>query len=204
MTTRPSGGQDDDSRTRLSFIARLKGGEENAWAHFETFYGPIILRFARARGLAHDEAEEIRSACYEVVVKQIEELDYDQQRGKFRNWLLTIAARRVSDLKKRRVGLQADTSVLNAIEAPETDLGMLWEQQWRQQILLEAYRRVELRMNETSQTIFRRLVRESQSVAKIAEELSISENQIYKTKQRSLEMLREEISFLESDPLTAG
>lgn len=184
-------------------IARLKGKDENAWLQFESFYGPIILRFTKARGLTHDEAEEIRSACYEAVVKQIEELEYDQSRGRFRNWLLTIAARRISDLKRKRVDLQADTSVLNSIEAPDSEQDALWEQQWRQQILLEAYRRVELRMNETSQAIFTRLVREAQAVATIAEELSVTENQIYKTKQRSLEMLREEIRFLESDPLTA-
>lgn len=193
----------DDSQTRLSLIERLQNKDDDAWAYFETFYGPIIFRFALSRGLNHDQAEEIRSACYEALVKQIHELQYDRKRGRFRNWLLTIAARRISDLGRKRVGLQADTRILEAIETPDSDIEQVWESQWRQQLLLEAYRRVESRMSDSSRAIFKRIVQESCPAPQIAVELGVSENQIYKTKQRSLRMLREEIQILESDPLTS-
>lgn len=194
----------ESSQTSLTLIQRLKNREEEAWSYFESFYGPIILRFAISRGLTSDQAEEVRSACYEAVVKQIGALEYDREKGRFRNWLLTIAARRASDLKRQKSGVQADTQTLDAIETQDEDIEAVWEKQWQQQILLEAYRRVELRMNSSSQAIFQKLVREAQPVKAIADEFGISENQIYKTKQRSLQMLREEVQFLESDPLTAG
>ena len=194
----------NESQTNISLIDRLKNRDDSAWEHFEGFYGPIIYRFALSQGLAHDAAEEVRSSSYMSVVNQIERFEYDQGKGRFRNWLLTIAARRIADYRRRSIGVQADTRVLEAIETEEEPPHEIWERQWRQQILLEAFRRVEVRMGSEAREVFKRLIRESQPVAQIASEMSISENRIYKTKQRSIQMLREEISFLEQDPLTAG
>ncbi len=194
----------NDSRTSLSLIERLQNQEEQAWAHFDAFYGPIIYRFAMAQGASHDVAEEVRSASYVAVVKQIKQLQYDQQRGRFRNWLLTIASRRLADLVRQRPGLQADSKILESLEGRDATPQQEWERQWQQQLLLEAFQRVEGRMGDESREIFRRLVRESQPVAEIARDLDVSENKIYKTKQRSVDMLREELRFLEHDPLTAG
>lgn len=194
----------NDSQTNVSLVERLQNQDDIAWHHFKDFYGPIIYRFALSRGLDHDLAEEVRSSSYEAVVKQIKNLHYDQTRGRFRNWLLTIASRRIADLSRKRAGLQADTRVLESIETQEDQPHVVWEKQWRQQILTEAFNRVERRMGDEAREVFRRLVRNAEPVPQIAKQLQISENRIYKTKQRSIQMLREEIRFLEHDPLTAG
>lgn len=194
----------NDSKTNLSLVQRLKDRDQSAWEHFESFYGPIIFRFAISQGLSHDLAEEVRSNSYLAVVNQIKSFEYDQSRGRFRNWLLTIASRRISDLSRKNVGLQADTQVLESIEANEQSPQEIWEAQWKQQILAEAYARVERRIGEQSRIVFQRIVQSSESAKKIASDLGIGENQIYKTKQRCVQMLREEIRFLEHDPLTAG
>lgn len=194
----------DETHTHASLIERLKNQDQVAWEHFDGFYGPIIYRFARSRGATHELADEVRSSSYLAVVKQIQELQYDRNRGRFRNWLLTIATRRLVDLQRAKLDCQANSHLLASIESPDESPEVAWETQWRQQLLLEAFQRVERRMNLESREIFRRLTRESESAAKIANEMGITENTVYKTKQRGIAMLREELRFLEHDPLTAG
>ena len=113
---------DSQSRTSLTLLERLREKDELAWSHFESFYGPIIFRFCISRGVSHDQAEEVKSQCYEAVVKQIESFTYDERRGRFRNWLLTIAARRIADYLNRKKHVQADTRVLEAIETQDSSL----------------------------------------------------------------------------------
>jgi len=194
----------DNSRTHLSFVERLKRRDESAWEYFEAFYGPIIFRFAVAQGLSDDLAEEVRSGCYVAVVNQIEQFDYDSQRGRFRNWLLTIASRRIADLSRKRLGHQAEAHVLNDLPAKERSITEAWEAQWREQIVREAFQRVSRRVSRDTREVLTRLVRDNEPVRAIAESLSITENQVYKAKQRCVGMLREEITILEQDPLTSG
>jgi len=74
--------------TRASLIARIKDPRDTeAWARFYDLYAPLIYRYARSRGLGREDADGVRSKCYQAVVEQIKTFDYDKARGGFKAWL---------------------------------------------------------------------------------------------------------------------
>ena len=97
--------------------------------------GLFYIATRAAKGLSHEDAEDVQSTCYEQIVRQIRHFDYDKQKGGFKAWLRTLVARRVIDLLRKHREPIADSQVLQAASDPEPAPDELWEQHWKQQHL---------------------------------------------------------------------
>ncbi len=178
--------------TRASLLIRIKDPRNTeAWSEFHDLYAPLLYRYARARGLSHDDAEDVRATCYEAIVRQISHFEYDKQKGGFKGWLRTMVTRRVIDLLRKRREVAADTRDLAELESGEATVDELWEQHWKQQHLRYCVEQAGLQVSAQSFEVFRLLVEEHCSVSEVCEQLNINANQVYKAKARVLGTVRE-------------
>lgn len=180
--------------TRPSLLIRVKDARDTlAWSEFHELYAPLLYRYARASGLGHEDAEDVRSTCYESIVKQIADFDYDKQKGGFKAWLRTIVRRRVVDLLRKRRERPADTHQLSELPDSDPAVEELWETHWKQQHLRFCVERVREQVPEATYSAFRLLLDEV-PVPQICEQLGLSANQVYKAKARVLQLVRGQMS----------
>lgn len=183
--------------TRSSLLMRVRDrGDDHAWSDFHNLYAPLIYGIARSRGLSHDDAEEVRSACYETIVKQIGDMEYDRNRGRFRGWLRTIVDRRIADqYRKQRPGA-LDSHELAGIPDSDATLDEMWETEWRRHHLRFCMSKARLMVSETTYRAFCLLVDEDSPVDAVCAQLQLTPNQVYKAKSQMLAKIRETMRTL--------
>jgi len=183
--------------TRGSLILRIRDPRDQvAWREFESLYGPLLYRYARARGLSREDAEDLRSQCLAVVVEKIARFDYDKARGGFKNWLRRIAHNRIVDTFRRRREKQADSMVFKAVQDEEPGPDKVWDAQWRRQHLQYCLEQVRGEVSDAQYRAFRLLVFEERSVQDVCAACEMNANQVYKAKSRILQRVREKLAEL--------
>jgi hypothetical protein len=90
-------------RTRASLLLRLRDPQDgNAWREFVDLYAPIVYGYARKKGLQDADAADLSQDVLRAVASAIGRLEYDRQRGAFRNWLFTIVRHKLSSWQQSR------------------------------------------------------------------------------------------------------
>lgn len=89
-----------------------------AWVGFNAKYRPMLLRWCRALGLRHEEAEDLAQEILIEVAGLLKTFSYDPSKT-FRGWLRKITWRRVQDFH-RRAGARATLlgDAVDWLEAP--------------------------------------------------------------------------------------
>lgn len=179
--------------TRASLLIRVRDPSDSvSWREFHDLYSPLIYRYARDRGLSHDDAEEIRSSCFETLVKTIRDFEYSATKGRFRAWLKRIVLNRVVDLKRKRPAIQLDTNELTGLPDKQLNLEQAFDQQWKLSHLSFCLERVRSKVSDTTYQVFEMLT-DGESVDNVASKLGLNANQVYKAKSKVLQLVREQM-----------
>src|ERR1700730_18554791 len=89
--------------TRASLLLRLRDPQdEAAWKQFVDLYAPLVYGYARKQGLQDADAADLSQDVLGAVAGPVGRLDYDPQRGAFRNWLFTSGPRKLSNWRAAR------------------------------------------------------------------------------------------------------
>ncbi len=188
------------STTRPTLLSRVRdSGDARAWEEFYAIYAPILFRFSRSQGLPSDEAEEVRDQCLEVLARKIPSFDYDRQKGAFKSWLFRIARGKVIDQLRRRREERADTQELLALADPRPTPEEEWERNWHDEHLKYALEQARLEVSERSYRAFSLLLVHDQTVPQVCEALEMNPNQVYKSKMRVLDRVRQVLKRLEEN-----
>jgi RNA polymerase sigma factor (sigma-70 family) len=180
--------------TRVTLLLRIRDpGDEEAWSEFHGLYAPLLYQYARQRGLADADAEEIRDQCLLIVAQKIGTLEYDRQKGGFKNWLRCIAEGKVVDFFRKRREPLADSRVLQQLPDPRPAPAELWEQQWRYQHVLYCAAQVKAGFSPQTYRAFELLAFDGCSVADVCAQLQMTRNQVYLAKSRVLRRIRARI-----------
>jgi RNA polymerase sigma-70 factor (ECF subfamily) len=186
--------------TRPSLLVRLRDPlDERAWAEFVAIYGPLVHRLARQRGLQDADAADLVQEVFRAVAGAIERYDPDPEKGSFRGWLSAIARNLIINLldaQRRHPRGTGDTAIRELLEAqpaPNSEESVLFDVEYRRQLLHWAARRVRDEFSETAWQAFWRTGVEGQGAEEAARALGLTVGTVYQYKSRVVTRLRREI-----------
>lgn len=171
--------------TRPSLLLRIRDRRDAAaWEIFDAIYRPMLLRFAMARGLSRDDAEDVTQHCLTAVARHIQEFEYDPRRGRFKGWLRTLVNNRVRNLLRGRRENQPATGALEAVrdESPSPD--DQFEQVWMQEHLWFCLRELREQVDATTYQAFELHVLQQRPADEVCGALSITPGNLYTIKWR--------------------
>ena len=163
------------------------------WQEFDRRYRPIIVGLARKLGLAEEDAADVAQETLTRFVTAYRAGKYDRSRGRLRSWIIGIARYRITDAIRARAsrrGWRGD-SMIN--ECPDhAEMTAIWDTERRQSILRQAVNelRTNSRTGEKTIRAFEMLTFHARKPADVAEELSMTLDDVYQAKNRVASRLR--------------
>src|SRR5262245_8104677 len=134
--------------TRASLLVRLRDPRDNdAWRQFIDLYAPLVYGYLRKQGLQDADAADLTQDVLQAVAAGVGRLEYDPDKGAFRNWLFTLVRRKLSNWRraeKSRPRASEDADALCLLEqSPAPDpLSAAWEAEWEEQLFAWASEQV--------------------------------------------------------------
>ena len=186
--------------TRTSLLRRVKDPRDaHAWREFVELYRPLLVRYSRARGLSHNDAEDIAQSCLETITRKMPEFEYDRRRGRFRGWLKTMVNRRIQDALQQRKECAAKTDDFMRPQDRERSPEEIWEQAWLEEHLAYCLRQIRPRLEHKTYEAFQRYAIHQWPVDEICQQLGMTRNQVYIAKTRVTQRLREAMTEVLGD-----
>jgi RNA polymerase sigma-70 factor, ECF subfamily len=131
--------------TRPSLLLQLRDGRsDDAWRTFVTTYAPLVNRYCRKKGLQDADAQDIT----QTVLLRVRRFVYRPERGRFRHWLITVAAHEIAHHFARigRLGRELGHANTNedgdGCDAIVTCEDLDWERIYKARLLEVAIERV--------------------------------------------------------------
>ena len=160
-------------------VQRVLAGERDAYALLVDRYGPMIHRFLAGRGLRGMDLDE---AAQDVFVRVYSRLRDLREPEKVSGYLMTTAARRIVDSKRRRIHELTDPSQMEEISHRSQDQ--------RKGASAESLQAAVARLPDAMQVVLTLKYGDKRSAAEIAEILGQSVNSVTKTLSRAYQRLR--------------
>jgi RNA polymerase sigma-70 factor (ECF subfamily) len=152
--------------------------DRKRWQEFFDRYWKLIYSAARKSGLSEAEAQEVVQETIITVAKRVDQLRYDPERGSFKGWLLHITRWRIADQFRKRRPHEKQAVHANDDRATRTidrvadsngvDLDALWEEEWQQNLLAAAVKRVKAKVSGKQFQIFDCYVRKEWPPQRVA------------------------------------
>jgi len=189
--------------TRITLLAKLKqSGNDQAWIEFEGAYRGFILSLILRMGIHQEDAEDISQAVLTKVWQKIEDFEYNQDKGRFHNWLAAMVRNTVKDFfrtKKNfitgRDSVEYQEQYLAIEEQVLPDIDALAREEWVLHITNLAWDNIKDGIYETKREVFKMVSREVPT-REIARHLGISEASVRVYKAEVFEKMRAEITRL--------
>ena len=192
-----------DDTTSLSLLSRLRRSPDDpyTWDEFVARYGEMILLWCKRWGLQEADAQDVTQNVLLALSKQMKTFEYKAD-GRFRSWLKTIAYRAWCHFleNRRKAGLAGSSAIdqmLASVEARDDFLAEL-EQECERNMLEDAMKLVEQRVQPATWEAFRRTALSAEPAARVGQDLSMSVLAVYRAKSRVQAMIQEEIQLLDS------
>lgn len=189
--------------TRASLLLRLRDPRNDvAWREFVDLYVPLVYNYARKQGLQDADAADLSQEVLRNVAAAVGRLDYDPQRGSFRNWLFTIVRRKLSNWRAspshrmRGSGDPATQQLLEKCLTPETQESE-WHAEWEDRLFVWACEQVRPEVSDATWQAFWKSAIEGQPGKQVAKELGLSLAAVYGARSRVLARLRELVQSAE-------
>lgn len=189
---------DSSSSTSPSLIDRARLLDAEAWRRLCEVYGPLVYRWARAKGLQATDAADIGQEVFRTAAIRIAEFHRDQPGDTFRGWLRTITRYKLADYFRRRAkGLEAaggTTAHGQLYELPADEMDEHVEDaDARREILHRALALIRVEFEDKTWQSFWQTTVDGHPVDLVAAELGISRAAVRQAKYRILRRLRDEM-----------
>ncbi len=193
-----------DNRTSPTLLGKLQANprDQTAWSEFELRYSEMIRGWCRRWGLQTSDADDLTQDVLLALSKQMEQFQYDPSR-RFRGWLKTIAHHTWCDFlekQRRRAIGSGDTAMIQLLERQDVqdDFSAQLEQEWRRELLEEAMKLVQQRVQPHTWEAFRLLTHDGLSGAEVAQRMNMKVGAVWVAGSKVRKMIQQEIRRLES------
>lgn len=173
--------------TRSSIIARLRDPHDHdAWRTFDRLYGEVVVRYGMRRGLALDDAQDVRQIVLLSLVHRMQRFELLRERGRFRSYLGRVVGNAIHRHRRRahyaREWLAPDLTLFERpAEAAPADT--VWDEEWSSHHLRRALETLRRSAQPRSIVIFERLLA-GDSPEDVARAAGASVDSVYKLQQR--------------------
>lgn len=183
--------------TRASLIYRVRDpNDDESWREFYEIYQPLLYRYARARGLNRETAEEITQQCMAMLSEKMATFEYSRDKGGFKNWLRRVTNNKIIDyFKKKKVPL-AESAAFRRPQEREESPDELWDRQWRKRHLKYCLQRIRDEVAPSTYQAFEYYVLAEWPVEKVCQTLGVTTDQVYTAKTRITRRLRAKMTEL--------
>ena len=198
-------GRDAESETGSTLLVLLRDpADPQAWKAFVQRYTPVVAAWCRRWKLQNADVQEVTQEVLLKLVRYLGRFAYDPAKGRFRDWLFTVARNAWSDIResRRRAGWgSGDPHVQRLLEEQADGDGLLeaLDQEFLVELYEEAKARVQLRVTRQTWQAFQLMI-EGSSGAQVAAQLHMKVATVYVAKNRVQKMLHEEVRKLERCP----
>ncbi len=192
--------------THESLLLRLKNTyDSEAWDTFYQNYKGLIVSYARRQGCSNSMSQDVLQETLITLTKVMPTFEYNQSKGRFRYFLLTIVKSRIIDAFRREKRHVEHQTVTDNLTDPGNDiLGQMgasdweaaWDKEWEQHLMLQAVERIKQKVKPHIFESFRLYVLEKHSADQVSKMLSIPKDNIYEHRRRLIAMMREEVASL--------
>ena len=189
--------------TRHSLILRLPDKRDiDAWDQFVAVYQPLVYRLARSKGLQDADASEVVQEVLVAVSRAVDRWNPDVERGRFRDWLFTIARNLVINYLTRRkpasIG-SGDTAVnmlLNQQPDPSAESSTQFDGEFRRELFYWAADEVRKQVKPKTWDAFWQTSIEAKAIADVATELGMTVGAVHIARSRVLGRLRNAVQTI--------
>ncbi|MCI0464685.1 MAG: sigma-70 family RNA polymerase sigma factor [Gemmataceae bacterium] len=180
--------------TRVTLLDRLRDPQDQqAWSEFVALYGPLVFNFARRRLPQDDDAADVMQEVLSAVMGS----RYQQPRGRFQKWLVTVLLNKIRDFhsaRMRRCEVSGGTEVAERLrEEPSRGAEEEWDQDRQQHLFRVAAECVQARANPIHWEVFVRTALQNQSGQEAASALNMSLTNVYAIKSRLMKEIKDEV-----------
>ena len=191
------------TRTTTAMLEGLHDPENaQLWEAFDRRYRPILVGFARNLGVGEVDAADIAQETLSRFVQEYREGKYDRSRGRLGAWLVGIARYRILDLRRKQSGRRQiiDDEAVAALD-DERHLTQVWENERKQAVLREAMQelRTASRTDPRTIEIFELLMVHGLTTQAVAEQMNVSDHDVYLAKSRVAQRLRTIVERIEAE-----
>ncbi len=182
--------------TSLTLLESLKAGPTAPeWAQFVTLYEPLLKRWARSRGFAPQDADDLTQ---EVLLRLFTELPkYDKKPGgSFRSWLFRLTANAGHDYRRRVATRRLpEPDGLSGVghESPLTEMD---ETEYLRELSRQGLELIRPEFGLQAMAAFEGTKIAGRPAAEVAAELGVTANAVYIAVNRVMTRLREVLAGL--------
>jgi RNA polymerase sigma-70 factor (ECF subfamily) len=189
--------------TRPSLLLRVRDARDaDAWRTFVSIYAPLVYRYCCRHGLQDADASDLCQEVLEKVARTIRSFEYNPERGLFRNWLLTITRRQITQFRHKSASRPEQSISAPELERlhhdadrPDAD----WNHDFNDQVLRVALERIRPSFETATWQAFQSVWIENRSAVETARALSLDIDAVYYSKSRVLKRLRSEVKGIVED-----
>jgi len=180
--------------TRVTLLERVRDAKDQAsWREFYELYQPLLYRYARARRLDREVAEEILQQCMAVLAQKMPEFEYVKERGGFKYWLRRLVNNKINDYFKKKKLPLAQSADFRRASLRDDSTDELWEQQWRKRHLKYCLEIIKHDVAPQTYQAFEYHVLADWPVERVTETLGLSADQVYAAKSRITKRLKKKM-----------
>jgi RNA polymerase sigma factor (sigma-70 family) len=180
--------------THPSLLDRLRdSADAEAWREFAERYRDLLLRYALQRGLAIHDAEDVVQASLARLSRSLVRFEYRPQIGTFRGYLRRVVENEVRRAEgRRRPELLPLEEGGDLLASESEELERIWRREWMDHHYRLALATVRAAVTPRTYAVFERLLA-GEAPADVARGFGLSDDAVYKVKQRVRERLQQAI-----------
>lgn len=184
--------------TRSSLLRRLRDpADADGWREFVALYEPLLLSYARSRGLLEDDARDVVQDILTDLLRALPSFELDRTRGRFRTWLWQVTRNALTDRARRQQRqAEAEAEWRQRLDPDRFDQDPEPEREWlaayRRRVLDFVLDRVRAQTQARTWTCFEGHLLHNRPSAEVASELGLTANAVYVNASRVLARVREQ------------